>query len=238
MGTGAVGFLLAQRYPDVPIWFNEANPLIYDYWRAVRDDLSLPDRLEELKKQLYSPVQKRRAFMDARRRIRDGTNDGLDFILVNAYAVSAIVSRDRGDIASFSSTWIKDGLKQVTGERLSLWGDILRRKNVKLTLGDYRAVLAEPGRDVWIYLDPPYLVAHNGSPLYGVSWDKSDHEELARLCNKSTHRILMSNGPAKFILDLYPQDKWHHGIRRYTGSMPHRPLDPWKCELELSNYDL
>ena len=71
----------------------DLNALVYQFWQEVRDDLTLPARLDALKEQLYSPVQKRRAFHAARRRIRDGTHDALDFIVVNAYAASAIVSR-------------------------------------------------------------------------------------------------------------------------------------------------
>lgn len=99
-----------------------------------------------------------------------------------------------------------------------------RMESVVVTQGDYRVLLAAPGEDVWIYLDPPYVVNSNlsaTSQLYQHSFDIDDHKAFAEAVKQCEHKVCISydDDDEGFVRSLFEGDfhieeaKW-----RYAGT--------------------
>lgn len=69
-------------------------------------------------------------------------------------------------------------------------------KNVKITSGDYEAVILEPSEnDTWIYADPPYYKPNlsSSSLLYRHNFEKNEqHERFADVCRRCSHKLCVS----------------------------------------------
>ena len=106
---------------------------------------------------------------------------------------------------------------------------------------DYSSLVQEPGNDVFIYLDPPYLSAKK-SRLYGTRGDlhlQFSHDELFVNLTKCKHRWLMTidNSPDtekkyRNIANLYRINGIHYGMRN-AGDKNTRD-----DELLIANYKL
>ena len=75
-------------------------------------------------------------------------------------------------------------------------------KDTRITCVDFEKIIAEPGDDVFIFLDPPYFTAtklygHNGS-LHAF-----DHWKLAKLLQNTSHKFLITYDDCQEIRDLY-----------------------------------
>lgn len=65
----------------------------------------------------------------------------------------------------------------------------------RITCGDYEQLFTEPGENVWIYADPPYVVNTNlskSSQLYQHSFTMEDHERFADVVRRCPHKVCIS----------------------------------------------
>jgi DNA adenine methylase len=66
-------------------------------------------------------------------------------------------------------------------------------QDVRITCGDYEVLLSEPGENVWVYCDPPYVKPFKGtSSLYRHDFNHQDHERFAEAVRRSTHKVAVS----------------------------------------------
>lgn len=63
-------------------------------------------------------------------------------------------------------------------------------KNAKITQGDFAPVITNPGKDVFIFIDPPYITETNSS-LYRDD-DRGLHARLADLLKVTPHKFLLT----------------------------------------------
>src|SRR5262249_6599731 len=72
----------------------------------------------------------------------------------------------------------------------------------RITNLDFADVITEPGKDVFIFLDPPYYTA---TRLYGHSGilHEFDHERLAQLLKTTVHQFLITYDDCIEIRALY-----------------------------------
>ena len=98
-------------------------------------------------------------------------------------------------------------------------------QGVKITCGDYATVFDAPGKDVWIYADPPYVVNSNLQPssqIYQHSFTMDDHRRFAEVVKRCKHKVCVSydDDEEGFIRSLYPADQFHieEGGWKYAGT--------------------
>ncbi|MCK4658721.1 MAG: DNA adenine methylase [Phycisphaerae bacterium] len=217
------------------IWISDANPIIPKYWSALRDDDGFIDRQVEFAawSKTLTEDEKLAAFESAKEpyALRDCP---FAFWVLNRWSVSAVVSKDRGGIASFSPTFGRDGMDTANRPRLEGMRDFLSRPNLAITTGDYLPMLEAPGEDCWVFLDPPYPMK---SAIYEYHWEWKQQEELAHHLRRCKHKWLLTNANCPRIRELYRG--FHIRERRYTGSMLHKKRGKdwqFKTELIITNY--
>lgn len=133
-----------------------------------------------------------------------------------------------------------DGWNITATNRLEQASRALR--GAKITCGDYEDVLSTPGRDVWIYLDPPYVVNGNLTPssqLYQHSFGTQDHRRFANAVSRCEHKVCVSYDADKddFVRVLFEDPKFRivEGSWKYAGTTEGKKKSG--RELLIMNYD-
>ena len=194
---------LAQKY-----WINDKFFDLAAFWRTVGNQpecTRLIRELEELRRSFKTPSEIRRYFLQARQ--EEPSTDyrrALLFFFFNRVTFSGTTRA--GGFSSAAS------LRRFTAssiERLAPMPQALA--DVRITNDDYECLVQAPGKDVFLFLDPPYFQA---TRLYGRNGDlhEFDHERLAALLRNSPHRFLITYDDCPQIRALYrwaKVSKWH-----------------------------
>jgi DNA adenine methylase len=111
-------------------------------------------------------------------------------------------------------------------------------QGARITCGDYSPLLSEPGRNVFVYLDPPYMSdteRAQASQLYQFTFTMADHLTLRDKVATSPHKVCISYDNHPAIRELYSdfhiiEESWTYsgtsGAQRAVGQ-----------ELVITNYE-
>lgn len=180
-------------------WINDKFKELVSFWRAVQDpDIcnKLASDLEKLRRRFKSADQIKEYFLKAREEVPDDEyREAFLFFFFNRVTFSGTTRA--GGFSSAAS------LRRFTAssiERLRPLPEALA--GVQITNDDFEEVIRAPGKDVFIFLDPPYYTA---TKLYGKngSLHAFDHEKLAALLKKTKHRFLITYDDCDEIRHLY-----------------------------------
>jgi DNA adenine methylase len=217
-------------------WINDIDPDLYVFLRALKACRGFVGELADLRERyLNATVDEQRQEFAIRNFDWFMTRDPASFWFAHAFAHGQIVSRKRPDIASFGSKGHHGNLGQFTRERMERARSILR--GVKITNGDYSALLDAPGDDVWVYLDPPYYLTGNGQAMYPFDLTKRQHEELYERLSACNHRFLLTIGHCGLTHKLYVRSGRFNVYRMpYRYCSVFRARQPIRYELVVTNY--
>jgi DNA adenine methylase len=227
--TGGNGIIQSLPTRVEKIWLNDIDPWVYHFWLWMRDDKRCLEKIMQRKaivSTITEPEAARQIHSDWKADIAV-RYDPLDYLSLNLWSQSGIVSPKRQDIASFSRIWHRDGWQNVKAHRIKAYQD--RLQGATITNLDYSEVLSAPGKQVYIVIDPPYLLACNASPLYSFPFTLEDHKLLAERLKNCEHPWCLTIGNSPLSEQLY------HGfpMRKfpYTGTMVNRVKQIGKTEL-------
>ncbi len=197
LGGGSVFIALKQTYPNKKFWINDLNNDLYSFWVELRDN----------SKKLIKEIQK----------IKDNEKDGrllhknfvknipknlLDkatrFFVLNRITFSGTI-----DSGGYSQGAFEARFTQSSIERLKPFSEIL--SNTKITDFDYEKLIKKEGKNVFIFLDPPYLSATE-SKLYGKKGDLHkgfDHYRFAEIMKKSKHKWMITYDDCPEVRKLF-----------------------------------
>jgi DNA adenine methylase len=105
---------------------------------------------------------------------------------------------------------------------------------IRITSGDFEPVVAAPGRNVFMYLDPPYY--HKGNLLYQSKMTPADHARLAALLKQTPHRFLLTYDDCPEVRVLYTGA--HMYERSWFYSAADNPGRKQGNELFISNFPI
>jgi DNA adenine methylase len=109
------------------------------------------------------------------------------FFVLNRISFSGTIESGGYSEASFLGRFTDSSIDRLAALDQSL-------VNTKITNLDYGQLLEEPGENVFIFLDPPYL-ANSQSRLYGKKGDLHtffDHNRFAKLMQDCSHQWLIT----------------------------------------------
>ncbi len=203
VGGGSVYFHvrsigLAKKY-----WINDKFHELVKFWETVQNPQlcqQLIKELEELRKEYATAEKVKKYFLAARKEDpTDSFRKALLFFFFNRVTFSG-TTRAGG----FSSSASQLRFTASSIERLRPLPEALSQ--TKITEFDFEEVITQPGKDIFVFLDPPYYTA---SRLYGRngSLHEFDHERLAAALKKKSDeiRFLITYDDCPEIRKLY---KW------------------------------
>lgn len=232
VGGGSVFMYAKQRFPSKKFWVNDLYFELYKFWEMSQKDVNaLIDKIYEWRNQI--PVGKE---------LHQFLNKNIDtFNDLERAAAFFIYNR-----ITFSGTSLSGGFSQgaFTGrftessiQRLNEFAQVISDSTVITNL-DYQDVVNKEGKNVFIFLDPPYYSATK-SALYGKNGHLHktfDHEKFAETMKNCNHKWLITYDDCEYIRELFsfanivPWDLTY-GMRNVTETS-----DQKGKELFISNY--
>lgn len=233
VGGGSVFVYLKQKYSNKSFWINDLYPNLFYFWKYAQQNV------DELVKQIY--------------KWKNDFNDGKK---LHKYLIENIDQFDELKKASaffvfnritFSGTTESGGFSKAAYEKRFTVSSIERVKllstilnNTKITNFDYQKVIEKEGKNVFIFLDPPYF-SSTKSALYGKNGNMHkhfDHERFANVLKNSKHKWLITYDDSQYIRDLFSFAYIYEWNLTYGMRNVNKNCNQKGKELFISNYKL
>ncbi|MBM3180114.1 MAG: DNA adenine methylase [Chloroflexi bacterium] len=188
VGGGSVFINIRQKFPAVKVWINDLNYDLYCFWKIAQANTGeLAGRITKIKNETNNG---RGLFDEFRGSLKENLSDfdrALRFFILNRITFSGTVDSGGYSELAYHSRFTHSSISRLLSLEPLL-------QNVKITNLGYRDVILEPGNNVFVFLDPPYLVATK-SRLYGKNGDLHlgfDHKQFADDMKKCQHPWLIT----------------------------------------------
>ena len=188
VGGGSVFINIRQKFPAVKVWINDLNYDLYCFWKIAQANTGeLAGRITKIKNETKNG---RGLFDEFRGSLNKNLSDfdrALRFFILNRITFSGTVDSGGYSELAYHSRFTHSSISRLLSLEPLL-------QNVKITNLDYRDVIQEPGNNVFVFLDPPYLVATK-SRLYGKNGDLHlgfDHKKFADDMKNCQHPWLIT----------------------------------------------
>ncbi len=198
VGGGSVFAFVRQQFPDSIFWVNDLYPALHDFWVLCQQDVdTLIGQILTWRNQF--PVGKElHRFLSENLAEFSQPERAAAFFIFNRITFSGTTESGGYSEQAFKGRFTESSIARVRKFATLLAG-------VKISNEDYQSVIDAPGKNTWLFLDPPYHSA-KGSALYGKNGNLHkdfDHERLAATLQHCPHRWLMTCDDSPYIRDLY-----------------------------------
>lgn len=199
LGGGSIFFAAKQRFPDKRFWINDIDFNIFIFWKIlqinpqglVEKSKFFKEKYSENGKELFHYLKKNLSESD------DVAKAAIFFVL-NRISFSGMYS-----VGGYSHSAFEKRFKNAHIEKLFLSTNFL--KDVRITCLPYEEIFKEEGKNVFLFLDPPYYSTKK-SRLYGEKGKyhaEFDHEKLASILKTTSFKWLMTCDDSPYIKNLY-----------------------------------
>ncbi|QUV85763.1 DNA adenine methylase [Chloracidobacterium aggregatum] len=234
VGGGSFFIYLRQTCPEISIWINDLNPELYFFWKYVQKDS------EKLASEIFKVKLERKDGQELFDELVNRNSESLSeleravrFFVLNRITFSGVVESGGYSRLAFLGRFTESSIRRVA--RL---GKLL--EGVRITCLDYRELLHDGEKEVFIFLDPPYFKATK-SKLYGkngILHLNFDHSEFAGEMKKCNHSWLITYDDSPEIrknFDFANIYEWQlqYGMNNYKQGRAEKG-----SELFISNYEL
>ncbi len=234
VGGGSVFIFIRQRYPHAKVWINDLNFDLFCFWKeAQRDVEKLVARIREMK---LHEVDGRTLFQKLKE-VEVSTLSDFDravrFFILNRITFSGTIDAGGYSQKAFEGRFTASSLERVIELKPILEG-------VRITHGDYDALLQTGGEEVFLFLDPPYLTATK-SRLYGqrgvlhTGFDHLRFEEAIRAC---PHHWMITYDDAPELRERFRWGYLHSWELQYGMNNVGQEKADMGAELMITNYPL
>ncbi|MCR2108681.1 DNA adenine methylase [Campylobacter upsaliensis] len=214
-GGGSVGLFLAQQVMQddfsgnslfdeinfIPKHFfvNDLNYELFCFWQTLKtQNQALIDAIQKMKKRFQNGRELYESILYRRNENLSEFQRGVDFFVLNRIAFSGVV-----DSGGYSQKAFESRFTQSSIERLKNMDKIL--VNFTFSNDDYEVLLKRQGKNVFIFLDPPYYSATK-SKLYGKKGNlhtNFNHQKLCDNLKNIKHKFLLTYDDSELIRELY-----------------------------------
>lgn len=183
---------LAKRY-----WINDLYHDLINFYRQVQAHPSIVMNRLTNWHAFFDTWQKRKHWYQTVNAYPDPALSGqaADFFFINRCSFSGTTAA-----GGFSPKASMQRFTRSSIERIYPLHEALQ--NIRISNHNYADVIAFPGDDVFLYLDPPYV---NARKLYGEkgSLHQFDHAQLAYCLKNTEHKFLLTYDDCEEIRQLY-----------------------------------
>jgi len=244
LGGGSCALAFSVMYPDIPVWVNDLYYNLFAFWTQLQKNPDpLINRLLELKDEAcraegVEELEKKHRALYADMRDLINTSDD-DFDLATAFYVL-----NRSSFGGFTeqnkNAFIRDSYKntifsQSKIKKLANISQIIQPW--RITNQDYRDLMEGPGEDVFVFLDPPYLIK---DMLYGKDKEMHTsfcHEAFVKACKDTPHNWMITYNEHPWLREQFAD--FHMENFEFRYSLAHRKENKNKKEeLLIMNYQL
>ena len=198
VGGGSVFVYLKQKYPNREFWINDIYENLYHFWKQTQQNPEkLIQQIQYWKDNFIEGKELHRFLLNNIEKF-DELKKAAAFFVFNRITFSGTT-----ESGGFSNAAYKKRFTQSSIKRVKLLSQILN--NTKITNFDYQKVLEAEGKNVFIFLDPPYYSAIK-SALYGKNGNLHktfDHKRFAEVLKNIKHKWLITYDDSKYIRDLF-----------------------------------
>lgn len=244
LGGGSCALSFSVMYPGIPVWVNDLYYNLFAFWTQLQKNPDpLINRLLELKDEAcraegVEELEKKHRALYADMRDLINTSDD-DFDLATAFYVL-----NRSSFGGFTeqnkNAFIRDSYKntifsQSKIKKLANISEIIQPW--RITNQDYRDLMEAPGEDVFVFLDPPYLIK---DMLYGKDKEMHTsfcHEAFVKACKDTPHNWMITYNEHPWLREQFAD--FHMENFEFRYSLAHRKENKNKKEeLLVMNYQL
>lgn len=255
LGGGSCALAFSTMYPNIPVWVNDLYTNLYHFWSQLQNNSdSLINRLLELKneacihkdydkktlegfsQEVVDELEKKHRELYANMRgLIDTSEDPHDlataFYVLNRSSFGGFTEQNK-------NAFIRDSYKDTIFSQ----SKIKKLANIskiiqpwRITNGDYRDLMEAPGEDVFVFLDPPYLIK---DMLYGKNKEMHtgfSHEDFVESCKKTPHNWMITYNVHPWLKEQYAD--YTMELFEFRYSLAHRAENKNKKEeLLIMNY--
>lgn len=233
VGGGSVFLALKQLYPNKQYWINDLYVELFQFWQFAQQDLSALIKQIQVWKNEFQEGKVLFQYLKENFESFDLIRKASAFFVFNRITFSGTTEAGGFSEQAFQKRFTDSSIK-----RLSELKSLLT--NVKITNKDYEQVIKKEGREVFIFLDPPYFSATK-SALYGkrgTLHKQFDHERFANIMKNCEHQWLITYDNSDYIKKLFSFAnivEWDlmYGMRNQTSTS-----NQLGQELFISNFEL
>jgi DNA adenine methylase len=219
VGGGSVYLHIKQTFPNLSFWINDLNEDVYSFWKLVQ--YNLPQLVEELEYIRDVAVIGKLLFAELTDKNINFENCTIDERAVRFFVLNRITFSGTVEAGGFSEEAFHKRFTYSSIERLAKLEEVI--KDVRITNFDYGELLEAPGKDVFIYLDPPYLSATQ-SRLYGKSGELHTYFEHDRFCQ------MLKECPHKWMVTYDNSEQIINNFRDFAY------IYNWEVQYGMNNY--
>ncbi len=200
IGGGSVFLAVKNLFQNqiARYWINDINVDLYLFWKHAQNHIhDLASAVIQLKDNYQDGRELYKFFKD-----KDNINSEFDiavrFFIMNRITFSGIM-----DSGGYSQQAFEKRFTESSIERLKSVSNSL--SNVNITCDDYEELLTQGGKEVFLFLDPPYFKAVK-SKLYGVKGNlhtSFDHQRFTENFKKCQHQWLLTYDDCLEIRELF-----------------------------------
>ena len=233
VGGGSLFIYIKQKFPQVKIWINDLNPELFLFWKVAQSDLN------NLVKELYlikANFQDGRLLFEQLSKVNVEDLSELEravrFFILNRITFSGTIESGGFSLESFRKRFTNSSI-----ERLEKLETIL--DDINITNLDYNEVNKVAGKEVFIFLDPPYFSA-TASKLYGKRGNLHtffDHERFALSMQECPHKFLITYDDSPVIINNFKSFNTYQWELQYGMNNYKKKTAAKGRELIITNYD-
>ena len=219
---------IAQKY-----WLNDKFTELTSFWQIVQDKTMcarLISDLEKLRSSFKSSEEIKEYFLKVRdKKAKTRYQEALLFFFFNRVTFSGTTKAGGFSGAASLNRFTASSIQRLAPMPRALEG-------TQITNFDFEEVIAAPGKDVFMFLDPPYYTA---TKLYGRggSLHAFDHERLAKILKRTKHKFLITYDDCPEIRRLFDWAKIQNWQLQYgMNNCNYEHMSKVGSELFISNY--
>jgi DNA adenine methylase len=233
VGGGSVFVYLKQKYPNKKFWINDIYENLYYFWFQLQQNPNALIQQIQYWREQYKIGKELHKYLIENINNFDSLKKAAAFFIINRITFSGTTESGGFSNAAFNKRFTQSSIDRITELAKIL-------NNTKITNFDYQKVVEAEGKNVFIFLDPPYYSATK-SALYGKNGHLHktfDHKRLAEVLKRVNHKWLITYDDSEYIRELFSFayiKEWNltYGMRNVNSKG-----DKKGYELFISNYPL